>query len=185
MSSCCLCIHGHFYQPSRVNPFTGKTPPEPDAAPYANWNERITAECYAPNAEGRPDGSGSNFEHISFNLGGTLAHWLDEHAHDTYERIIAAERSNWKTHGVGNGLAQPVHHTILPLARRRDKYWPTRVSASPSSPASKCAATWERGRGLTRCSYPTTGTLPSSCEMPIYRTPYPFKCRIQPIWRIG
>jgi hypothetical protein len=121
MANCYLCIHGHFYQPSRVNPFTGETPPEPDAAPYANWNERITAECYAPNAEPRPDGSGGNFEHISFNLGGTLARWLDEHAHETYERIVAAERSNWKTHGVGNGLAQPVHHTILPLARRRDK----------------------------------------------------------------
>ncbi|MFN2272643.1 MAG: DUF3536 domain-containing protein [Anaerolineae bacterium] len=122
MSNCYLCIHGHFYQPSRINPFTGETPPEPDAAPYTNWNERITAECYAPNAQPRPDGTGSNFEHISFNLGGTLAHWLDEHAHDTYERIVAAERSYWKTHGTGNGLAQPVHHTILPLARRRDKY---------------------------------------------------------------
>jgi hypothetical protein len=115
MPSCCLCIHGHFYQPSRVDPFTGKTPPEPDAAPYANWNERITAECYAPNAEAE------NFELISFNLGGTLAFWLDENAHDTYERITAAERSNWEAYGVGNGLAQPVHHTILPLARRRDK----------------------------------------------------------------
>jgi hypothetical protein len=122
MSSCYLCIHCHFYQPSRVNPFTGQTPPEPDAAPYANWNERVTAECYTPNAEPRPDGSGSNFEHISFNLGGTLARWLDEYAHDTYARIVAAERNNWKAHGVGNGLAQPVHHTILPLARRRDKY---------------------------------------------------------------
>jgi hypothetical protein len=122
MTSCHLCIHGHFYQPSRINPFTGKTPPEPDAAPYTNWNERITVECYAPNAEPRPDGSGSNFELISFNLGGTLAHWLDEHAHDTYNRIVAAEGNNWKTYGVGNGLAQPVHHTILPLARRRDKY---------------------------------------------------------------
>jgi hypothetical protein len=116
MSNCYLCIHGHFYQPSRVNPFTGETPPEPGAAPYANWNERITAECYTPNAEA------GNFEHISFNLGGTLARWLDEHAHDTYERIVASEQSYWKTHGTGNGLAQPVHHTILPLARRRDKY---------------------------------------------------------------
>jgi hypothetical protein len=122
MSSCYLCIHCHFYQPSRINPFTGQTPPEPDAAPYANWNERVTAECYTPNAEPRPDGSGSNFDHISFNLGGTLAHWLDEYAHDTYAHIVAAEGSNWKTHGVGNGLAQPVHHTILPLAHRRDKY---------------------------------------------------------------
>jgi len=115
MSNCFLCIHGHFYQPPRADPFTGRIPQEPDAAPYANWNERITAECYAPNAEA------GNFEHISFNLGGTLARWLDEHAHATYERIVAAERDYRETHAIGNGLAQPVHHTILPLARRRDK----------------------------------------------------------------
>ncbi len=121
MSNCYLCIHGHFYQPSRINPFTGEMPTEPDAAPYANWNERINAECYTPNAEGRSDGSGSNFERISFNLGGTLAYWLEKHAPTTYERIVAAERSYWKAHGIGNGLAQPVHHAILPLARRRDK----------------------------------------------------------------
>jgi hypothetical protein len=121
MSNCHLCIHGHFYQPSRVNPFTGKTVVESDAAPYANWNERITAECYGPNAEAQPDGSGSNFAHISFNLGGTLAWWLDQYAHDTYEHIIAAEQGYREAHGIGNGLAQPIHHTILPLARRRDK----------------------------------------------------------------
>jgi hypothetical protein len=115
MPTCHLCIHGHFYQPSRTDPFTGRIPREPDAAPYANWNERITAECYAPNA------NAGNFGRISFNLGGTLARWLDEHAHATYQRIVAAEREYRAAHAVGNGLAQPVHHTILPLARRRDK----------------------------------------------------------------
>lgn len=110
-----LCIHGHFYQPPRADPFTGRIPPEPDAAPYANWNERITTECYAPLAEA------GLFGRISFNLGGTLARWLDENAHATYERIVASEQACYRTHGVGNGLAQPVHHTILPLARRRDK----------------------------------------------------------------
>ncbi len=112
---CYFCIHGHFYQPPRADPFTGRIPREPDAAPYANWNERITAECYMPLA-----GSG-HFGRISFNLGGTLARWLDEHAHSIYERIVTAERDYWDAHAVGNGLAQPVHHTILPLARRRDK----------------------------------------------------------------
>jgi len=115
MPNCYLCIHGHFYQPPRMNPVTGHIPREPDAAPHANWNERITAECYAPNAQA------GNFEHISFNLGGTLARWLDGHAHATYERIVASERAYQESHSVGNGVAQPVHHTILPLARRRDK----------------------------------------------------------------
>lgn len=110
-----LCIHGHFYQPPRENPFTGRIPQERDAFPYGNWNERVTAECYGPNAEA------GNFDRISFNLGGTLARWLDLHAHDTYERIVSAERGYWDRHVVGNGLAQSVHHTILPLAKRRDK----------------------------------------------------------------
>ncbi|MCX7682908.1 MAG: DUF3536 domain-containing protein [Anaerolineae bacterium] len=115
MQNCYLCIHGHFYQPPRTDPFTGCIPREPDAAPYANWNERINAECYTPNAEA------GHFGLISFNIGGTLARWLDQYAHSTYERIVADERAYWTEHGVGNGLAQPVHHTILPLARHRDK----------------------------------------------------------------
>jgi len=115
MISCKLCIHGHFYQPPRADPFTGRIPEEPDAAPYANWNERITAECYAPNAEA------GHFGHLSFNLGGTLARWMEEHAPDTYARIVSDEKKFWRTHGASNGLAQSVHHTILPLARRRDK----------------------------------------------------------------
>ncbi|RLC84318.1 MAG: glycoside hydrolase [Chloroflexi bacterium] len=115
MPPCHLAIHGHFYQPPRTDPFTGRIPREPGAAPYANWNERITAECYAPNAEA------GNFERLSFNLGGTLARWLDERAHATYESIVAAEQNYRKAHVAGNGVAQPVHHTILPLARRRDK----------------------------------------------------------------
>jgi hypothetical protein len=114
-SPCQLCIHGHFYQPPREDPFTGHIPREPSAAPYKDWNERITAECYKPNARR------GHFEQISFNLGGTLARWLDENGHQTYERIVAAEQAHLGAHGVGNGLAQPVHHTILPLARRRDK----------------------------------------------------------------
>jgi hypothetical protein len=115
MSDCTLCIHGHFYQPPRADPFTGRIPREPDAAPYANWNERITAECYAPLAEA------GYFGRISFNLGGTLARWLDRQAQPTYARIIAAERRHQETCAASNGVAQPVHHTILPLARRRDK----------------------------------------------------------------
>ncbi len=110
-----LCVHGHFYQPPREDPFTGEYRREPSAAPYANWNERITAECYAPNAEV------GNFGAISFNLGGTLARWMDQYAHDTYQRIVLAAKDYRTRYGVGNGLAQSVHHTILPLARGRDK----------------------------------------------------------------
>ncbi|MCJ7549253.1 MAG: DUF3536 domain-containing protein [Anaerolineae bacterium] len=110
-----LCVHGHFYQPPREDPFTGTTREEPSAAPWANWNERITEECYAPNA------TVGNFERISFNLGGTLARWLDRESHVTYAGIVASDRRHQAQFGVGNAIAQSVHHTILPLARGRDK----------------------------------------------------------------
>src|SRR4051794_36237993 len=68
-----LAIHGHFYQPPREDPFTGRQPREPGAAPYLNFNEKIADECYRPNAEL------GNFERISFDLGPTLASWLERH----------------------------------------------------------------------------------------------------------
>jgi len=112
-----LCFHGHFYQPPRGNPFSedGVVGVEPGAEPFQNFNEKITAECYGPNA------SLGNFNLMSFNLGGTLASWLQKNAPATYTRIIAADQANVQKHGVGNALAQPAHHTILPLCRRRDK----------------------------------------------------------------
>lgn len=110
-----LCIHGHFYQPPRENPFTGAYRYEPTAAPFPNWNARITRECYDPNA------TVGNFQRISFNLGGTLARWMDLEGHSTYEKIVAAVQVYQSGYGVSNGIAQSVHHTILPLARGRDK----------------------------------------------------------------
>ena len=110
-----LCVHGHFYQPPREDPFTGVTREEPSAAPWSNWNERITDECYAPNV------ASGNFERISFNLGGTLARWMDRESHETYAELVASDRRHHAKYGVGNAIAQSVHHTILPLARGRDK----------------------------------------------------------------
>lgn len=110
-----LCIHGHFYQPPREDPFTGEDRREPSAAPYYNWNERITAECYTPLAV-----TGC-FDKISFNLGETLARWMAAHAQETFKRIVESVAGHRSRHGDGNGLAQSMHHTILPLARGRDK----------------------------------------------------------------
>jgi len=110
-----LCLYGHFYQPPRENPFTGIVPKEPEATPYVNFNEKITAECYRPNAEA------GNFTNISFDLGPTLAAWLENAHPQTYQLIIDADRQHLARYGVGNALAQAYNHTILPLANRRDK----------------------------------------------------------------
>ncbi len=114
-------IHAHFYQPPREDPLTGVIPKESGALPYSNWNERIHAECYRPNAELR------NFEQISFNIGPTLLNWMDMHDPKTCRMIFAQDRANVQRYGTGNAIAQAYNHTILPLSTYWDKvtqvYW--------------------------------------------------------------
>jgi alpha-amylase/alpha-mannosidase (GH57 family) len=111
-----LCLHGHFYQPPRIEPFSGVLPLEPGATPFANYNEKITAECYRPNAEV------GNFEYISFDLGPTLAAWLEQVHPNVYQTIIRAEHTHLQRYGVSNAMAQAYNHTILPLATTHDKH---------------------------------------------------------------
>jgi alpha-amylase/alpha-mannosidase (GH57 family) len=115
MSDLALCIHGHFYQPPRENPFTGDIPVEPGAEPFRNFNEKIHTECYKPNADL------GNFELISFNFGPTLAGWLKSQFPTTHDRIVTSDHYHQRAFGVGNGIAQAYNHTILPLASHRDK----------------------------------------------------------------
>lgn len=111
-----LVVHGHFYQPPRENPWTGEVETEPSAAPYHDWNERIYAECYAPNA------SANNYERISFNFGPTLLSWLERHHPETYQHILNADRvSAAQRGGHGNAIAQAYGHAILPLCNDRDR----------------------------------------------------------------
>ena len=114
-------IHGHFYQPPREDPLTNLIPNEPGAAPYNNWNEKILAECYRPNAKL------GNFGGISFNVGPTLFPWLQSQDQETYQQIIQQNQVNRQRFGVGNAIAQAYNHTILPLASSSDKaiqiYW--------------------------------------------------------------
>jgi len=124
-----LCVHGHFYQPPRENPWTGEIGLEASAAPFRNWNERITEECYRPNA--RPvareaDGTArempSNYSRMSFNFGPTLFEWLDRRAPDVSAEIRRADRlsRDWFG-GHGSAIAQGYNHMILPLANERDR----------------------------------------------------------------
>jgi alpha-amylase/alpha-mannosidase (GH57 family) len=125
-----ICIHGHFYQPPRENPWLGSIELQDSAYPYHDWNERIAVECYAPNmasrilsAEGRITEIVNNYTKISFNFGPTLLAWMQLNAPDIYQSILEADRVTQKTFsGHGSALAQPYNHMILPLANRRDKY---------------------------------------------------------------
>ena len=124
-----ICIHGHFYQPPRENPWLETIEVQDSAYPYHDWNERIAAECYEPNSTARIlDGDGhitkiiNNYAQISFNFGPTLLSWLEEHAPRTYRRILEADRQSQDLfEGHGNALAQVYNHIIMPLANERDK----------------------------------------------------------------
>ncbi len=124
-----VCIPGHWYQPPRENPFTGEVGDQPSAAPFANWNERITAECYAPNTRAEilgDDGSVrrrlNNYEWVSSDWGPTLLQWLEVHATDTYRSVVDADAaSSDRFGGHGTAVAHTYNHTILPLSNRRDK----------------------------------------------------------------
>ncbi|MBK7427827.1 MAG: DUF3536 domain-containing protein [Saprospiraceae bacterium] len=124
-----ICIHGHFYQPPRENAWLDEIEIQESAAPYHDWNDRITDECYAPNCVSRILGPQerivnimSNFTRISFNFGPTLLSWMERHQPRVYQRILEADkRSISRFGGHGSAIAQVYNHIIMPLALRRDK----------------------------------------------------------------
>jgi hypothetical protein len=103
-----LVVHGHFYQPPRLDPFTGTLPLDPTAAPAHDWNERISADCYRPNAEL------GNLASISWDVGPTLAGWMERGDPVAYRGFVEGDAGR-------NGMAQPFHHAILPLASAADR----------------------------------------------------------------
>jgi alpha-amylase/alpha-mannosidase (GH57 family) len=118
-----LIFHGHFYQPPRENPWTGEVEQEISAAPFHDWNERIHAECYGPNAAARVgDYIVNNYAKISFNFGPTLLSWMEKHHPETYHLIVAADKESVAARaGHGNAIAQAYGHAILPLCNERDR----------------------------------------------------------------
>jgi alpha-amylase/alpha-mannosidase (GH57 family) len=125
-----ICIHGHFYQPPRENPWLEEIEQQDSAYPYHDWNERITAECYATNAvsrildpQGKILGIVNNYSKISFNFGPTLLDWINQKSPDVYQRILEADQESQKNFsGHGSALSQAYNHMIMPLANSRDKY---------------------------------------------------------------
>src|ERR1700733_9298605 len=123
-----VCIHGHFYQPPRENPWLETVEIQDSAAPYHDWNDRITAECYAPNGASRITNKEdeiirimNNYARMSYNFGPTLLSWLLDKAPRTYRMILDADRvSAQRYSGHGSAMAQVYNHLIMPLANRRD-----------------------------------------------------------------
>lgn len=124
-----ICIHGHFYQPPRENAWLEVIEVQDSAHPYHDWNERISAECYAPNTASRLLNSKgvikniiNNYSRISFNFGATLLSWMEHNDRETYESILQADiESATRFSGHGSALAQVYNHIIMPLANARDK----------------------------------------------------------------
>lgn len=125
-----FCIHGHFYQPPRENPWLEAVEEQDSAFPYHDWNLRITEECYASNGASRILNDQkqilkivNNYAKISFNFGPTLLSWMQTETPHVYQRIIDADHAslqNLENHG--SAMAQAYNHMIMPLANATDKY---------------------------------------------------------------
>jgi alpha-amylase/alpha-mannosidase (GH57 family) len=124
-----VCVHGHFYQPPRENPWLELVEQQDSAWPAHDWNERITAECYGPNTsarvldeEGRIAALVDNYAAMSFNVGPTLLAWMDDHAPDVHAAIVAADAASAQRFGGhGSAMAQVHNHAIMPLCNARDR----------------------------------------------------------------
>lgn len=122
-----ICIHGHYYQPPRDNPWVGRVPVQPSAAPHHDWNARITDECYRPcgaarieDSDGRLRGVVDLYSRVSFDIGPTLLRWLMEEAPEVHEAMVRGDRAAVARFGRGTAMAQAYNHMILPLASARD-----------------------------------------------------------------
>lgn len=124
-----ICIHCHFYQPPRENPWLETIESQDSAAPYHDWNERISAECYRPNGLSRIlNDQGwivrltNNYARISFNFGPTLLSWMEDRDPAAYQAILDGDSASLQRFsGHGSAIAQAYNHIIMPLASRRDK----------------------------------------------------------------
>ena len=181
-----VVIHGHFYQPPRENPWIEQIEVETSAHPYHDWNVRITAECYGPNAAARVyDGQRrildiiNNYEHINFNFGPTLVSWLEGKAPEIYEKVLEADRVSLEALGHGNALAQAYNHTILPLASKRDRETQVIWGLADFEHRFRrpAAAMW---LPETAVNYPTLSTLADQGMKFVILSPYQAK-RVRPL----
>ncbi len=124
-----ICIHGHFYQPPRENAWLGEIERQPSAAPFHDWNERISSECYYANTcsrilneDDKIIAIANNYAKMSFNFGATLLQWFEREQPHVHAAIVEADRLSLENfNGHGSAMAQVYNHLIMPLASRRDQ----------------------------------------------------------------
>lgn len=128
MSKRYVCVHGHFYQPPRENPWLGMIEPQPSAHPYRDWNVRILAECYRPNTAARILDEHDevrrvlkNYSLMSFNFGPTLLSWIESYDPEVHDAIVDADKDSITRFGHGSAMAQAFNHVIMPLADDHDR----------------------------------------------------------------
>jgi len=110
-----IVFHLHLYQPERADPWLEIIFPEPSASPFRHWNERVSHECYEPNAEL------GNYKWVSFDVGPTLLTWLRRSRPVVYNALLEGDKAGLERWGHGNAIAHPYYHVILPLVPRRDR----------------------------------------------------------------
>ncbi len=117
-----VCVHGHFYQPPRENPSLEAIELQDSAYPYHDWNERITAECYAPNAASRIlDGEQRILrareqlrrDQFQFRPDACFPGWKKKPRRYTSRFCDADKHSQEKFSGHGSAIAQAYNHMIL------------------------------------------------------------------------
>ncbi|MEW5950924.1 MAG: DUF3536 domain-containing protein [Elusimicrobiota bacterium] len=121
-----FCVHAHFYQPPRQNPWTLVCSQEKQAFPYRDFNRKITDECYGPLSLPKVKNSlldqyVSAYSHLSFNFGPTLLSWIEDHYPRLFTAIIEADMISKKIYGEGSAIAQAYNHRILPHCSHKDK----------------------------------------------------------------
>ncbi|MBC7239144.1 MAG: glycoside hydrolase, partial [Chloroflexi bacterium] len=123
-----ICVHGHFYQPPRENPYFEEIFKQKEASPFHDWNEKIYNESYLPNTASRVLDENNrildivnNYKYLSFNFGPTLIAWLKRKHPELIESLKEADQENIRTFGgFGNAIAQAHSHMIMPLAKELD-----------------------------------------------------------------
>src|ERR1700730_4019671 len=136
-----VCLHGHFYQPPRENPWIEEVEVQDSAAPFHDWNERTAPEGYGPNAAGPLKSANAricdivnNYVHLSFNFGPTLLAWLERQTPEIYRSVLEADARSLQQRGHGNAIAQAYNHAILPLCNERDLRTQSRWASADFKP---------------------------------------------------